>query len=699
MTRHIPDIEWWTTDALAGSGLPDLPATRRGVDQLAARLGWREHPTLARKRAGRGGGWEYSWKLLPSAAQKALLREVTTAAVGRGRGETWAFFEALPDAAKDKARHRLAVVQQVQALEPPLGRHGAVQSVAETNSVSVRTIWNWLAMIEGVDAADWLAYLAPRHRATAAKEKKTGCSPEFFERLKSVYLQLEGPSFSGAYDVARKLARKNGWDYLTERTARRWFDEQVPRVTQVFARQGVAGLEKCFPPQQRDRTGMVAMEGVVADCHKIDVFVNWPGIDKPMRPQIVVFQDIYSGKVLSWRVDRDPNKVMVMSAFGELIEDWGIPKHCLFDNGREFASKWLTGGTKTRFRFKIREDDPLGVLPLLGIQVHWARPYHGQSKPVERAFRDWADRIAKDPRFHGAYVGHKPDAKPENYGSRAIELEYFLKVLAEGIAEHNARDGRASDTARGRSFDETFAESYAKAPILKATQEQRRLWLMGQVTAKLHQNHGAITIHKNRYWSDWMNEFAGQELVARFDPEDLHAGAYIYRPTGEFMGFAECKEKVGFFDVASARDTAAANARRKRAEKQFLEKTRSIPIRQIAAELDAAAPADLPKPEAKIVKLAQIERGPLIERPLPKPDTEGGEDYSAFVLEFARPTAATPEETPADRFRRALDIEARDTAGQPVGHAERDWLNTYQGLPEYRSQRRVFDEWGDSALG
>jgi hypothetical protein len=27
------------------------------------------------------------------------------------------------------------------------------------------------------------------------------------------------------------------------------------------------------------------------------------------------------------------------------------------DNGRAFASKWITGGANTRFRFKVREED------------------------------------------------------------------------------------------------------------------------------------------------------------------------------------------------------------------------------------------------------------------------------------------------------------------------------------------------------
>ncbi|WP_328809175.1 transposase domain-containing protein, partial [Profundibacterium mesophilum] len=70
----------------------------------------------------------------------------------------------------------------------------------------------------------------------------------------------------------------------------------------------------------------------------------------------------------------------------------------------------------------------------MGIELHWATPGHGQAKPIERAFRDFADNIAKDPRFAGAYVGHKPDAKPENYGSTAIDIDRFVAVVGEGVA-------------------------------------------------------------------------------------------------------------------------------------------------------------------------------------------------------------------------------------------------------------------------
>ena len=59
MTRIVPAQEWWTADELADSGLPDLPTTKRRINALADREDWRAHPEFTRRRAGRGGGWEY----------------------------------------------------------------------------------------------------------------------------------------------------------------------------------------------------------------------------------------------------------------------------------------------------------------------------------------------------------------------------------------------------------------------------------------------------------------------------------------------------------------------------------------------------------------------------------------------------------------------------------------------------------------
>jgi putative transposase len=76
MKAASPDKEWWTASEIAEARLPVLPNTQRGVDFLGKKNGWRKHPNLARRREGRGGGWEYHWHLFPLEARlvQAILK-------------------------------------------------------------------------------------------------------------------------------------------------------------------------------------------------------------------------------------------------------------------------------------------------------------------------------------------------------------------------------------------------------------------------------------------------------------------------------------------------------------------------------------------------------------------------------------------------------------------------------------------------
>ena len=684
------------------------------MNALIEREGWRGDAARARTRQGPGGGMEYHWQLLPTAARSRLLAEAPAASDAApdpeaARIEAQAYYEALPETGKTKARARLAILQQVEALAGAgLTKAAAVREIAASGAASERTIWGWLAMVEGVDPAEWLFHLPPRNRAGARRGAKIAVDRAFMDRLKADYLRLRAPDFAPCYRRVARICRAEGIAVPPQHLAHRRLKAEVPRVSMVFAREGYAGLARCFPPQVRDRAAMVAMEGVNADCHKIDLFVLWPGEEKPARVQLVGFQDIYSGMILSWRIDHSPNKVMVMAAFGDMVERYGIPRHVLFDNGREFANKWMTGGAKTRFRFKIRDDDPAGVLSLLGCDIHWATPGHGQAKPIERAFRDLAQTITGDPRVAGAYVGNRPDAKPEDYGSRAIPMEELVPIVAEAVEEHNARSGRLSDTAAGRSFRETFEASYAATPVRKATEAQRRLWLMGQERRRLHRDHGRLTLQRNVYWSEWMNAHAGEEVIARFDAEDLHDGAHLYALDGAYLGHAPCEQKVGFFDLTGAQVAARRKAQRRRAEREYLRSIRPIEPAQIAAELAAlSADAEAPAPavEAKVLQMvrpASLDRRPAARRPVTPAETpEEAERHDAFVADFRAARAARAdggEDEALERFRRAVAIERRSEAGERIGEEEARWLIGYRDTPEYRQQRMMLDQFGESVI-
>lgn len=708
-----PAQEWWTAEQIAESGLPDLPSTKRGVNAVATRLKWTQ-TKFARRRAGKGGGWEYSWKLFPNAAQRALIRQAVApkVAASKARDEVWAWYEALPEAVKAKAQARLLVIQKVEALEGAIGRFLAVAQVAAMDGIGARTVWSWFAMIEGIAAQDRLAYLAPRNRAAAARPRAKDCAPEFFEVLKFDYLRLEAPPFTDCYRRAVRIASDKGLDILPERTMRRHLDASVSRVTQVLARQGVDAVKRLFPSQVRDKTCLHAMQAVNADFHKFDVFVRWPGQGGEAglitRPQMVAFQDIYSGRILSWRIDQTPNSTAVQLCAGDMIEAWGIPEHVLLDNGREFAAKAITGGAATRYRFKVKEDDIPGLFTALGCTIHWATPYSGQSKPIERAFRDMCQSIAKDPRLAGAYTGNTIIAKPENYGSRAVELEEFLKVVSEGIEEHNARENRRSEVAYGRSFNAVFDESYASAPIAKANEAQRRFWLMGAEGIRTDAKSGLVRFQGNEFWEPWLTEYAGARVVIRFDPADLWSGVHIYTHDNAYLGHAECRLKVGFFDMDEARLTARLYRGWLKAQKAEVEAHRVYRAAELGQALDGLSTAPAPKPEAKVVRAQfgkAVPEAPARPSGSPPIDQatmdriQSGIVANLDAVRAGKVPAPAAEETPRDRFKRALDIERRIEAGEPVTRDQERWLSVFQNTSEYRSERRMWDDFGDAIFG
>lgn len=714
MSRPLtPAQEWWTAEEIALAGLPDMPATRQGIDAVIKRAQWRANADLARRREGRGGGWEYSWKLFSERARAKLLVVMAPKSAPdtkMSREEAWAWFDALPQSVKAKAEARLKVIATVEAVEQVSmqGRHAAVQTVARTAGQGARTIWAWFGLISGVRPDDRLPYLAPRNRAQEARARSKECDPDFFDVLKSMYLRLAGPTFADCYRDAMGIAKNKGWSTLPERTMRRHLDRVVSRLTQVLAREGVEALKRLYPPQVRDKTALVAMEAVNADFHKFDVFVEWPapyGQNEPgiiTRPQMVAFQDIYSGRILAWRVDLTPNSTAVQLCAGDMIETYGIPRHVLFDNGREFAAKSITGGASTRFRFKIKEEDTQGLFTKLGTEIHWATPYHGQAKPIERAFRDMCSSIAKDVRFDGAYTGNTPLAKPEDYGSRAIKLEYFLKVLGERIAEHNARADRRSPTAYGRSFVEVFDESYAQAPIRKATEAQRRMWLLGAEGLKADRNNGSVMFQGNRFWDHWMQEIADQRVIVRFDPADFRTGLHIYSQDEAYLGHAPIVEAVGFFDADEARLYARATKDFLKAEKQLVAAHKKLSAAELGGMMDAASPTPVINPESKVVKPVFGKGKALLAASRPAPafsDDEVRAGQAAIVADLAAHRAApivAIEEGPRELFREALRFERALAAGEAITKEQQRWLTSYQQHPAYVAERMLWEMQGDA---
>ena len=603
---------WFTAAELAEMHLSGLSGAKRKINALADEQNWAvacgpNGEPLARRRNGRGGGYEYHASLLPAAARADLARRGhQVEQVGQdgegcdGDSALWNWYGQQSDAVKAEARRRIAILDRVATfIEAGMSASTAVLAVSESDGIASSTIWNWRKLVHGVAAGDRLAAVAPRRHGGGREQE---IDAELWRELLSDYLRLSQPRWSECCRRIEAIAKARGLTMPHWRTLWRKFEREVPAGVVILRRKGEDALRRSMPAQTRTVADLHAMELVNIDGHTCDVFVNWGNDPKgnPIiaRPTLVAIQDVYSRKFLSWRIARSENAVTARLVFADLFRTWGIPKEVWADNGRAFASKGLSGGAPRRFRFKTRDEDPEGLLIALGIKVHFTKPYHGQSKPIERGFRDLASAVAKLPAFQGAYTGNNPMAKPEDYRERAIDLESFKAIWGAGMAAHNAQANRRSEMARGvLSFDEVFAASYAVAPIGKATDEQLRMALLASDNLRTDRKTSAITLAGNLYWSEELMEIPGTPVTVRFDPDDLTLPLHVHDRHGRFLCMAPIREATGYRDSAGAQERERLERRVRKAARDHLRQLDLLSVHELVARMPVYdEPEPTPRP-------------------------------------------------------------------------------------------------------
>ena len=273
----------------------------------------------------------------------------------------------------------------------------------------------------------------------------------------------------------------------------------------------------------------------------------------------------------------------------------------------------------------------------------------GQAKPVERAFGigGIGEVVDKHPAFAGAYTGANTTKKPDNYQSKAVALDDFIAILNVEIAAFNAKAGRRSAICAGRlSFDEAFNQSYAEAEVVKATDEQRRMFLLETEAVKVR--HDATVVlsagsvqgyGQNRYHCAELYGYIGKRVTVRFDPDDLYKDVYIYKQSGEFIASAECLVPAGFADKETAREVSRARKQMVRASKEQLRAERRMTAAEVAEELTQFTPKDPETPAAKVITGFFNKQTPKPVRkvaekptsPITRPEAEADEKKEAMV--------------------------------------------------------------------
>lgn len=621
-------MEWLTVQEYAGiGGLPTHPYhVRKRLDALST-------TETKRKREGTKA-FEYHISILPPETQLALFRREGKVKIGDDifdipkekdaeerycRETLWDRWNKSNERAQERAKQQLEAVRAVYSMmRNGLGKMKAIDFVSNEYGMSKMTIRRCCKKVDGIDEADWLPALLDKKKEAAEARRKNMfayITPEAWTFFKSDYLRLEKPSLSTCYLRLKDAAKHHGWTVPSQKSLERRLRDEVSRQERVLLRQGEHAAAMLYPPQIRSVEHMHAMQHLNGDGYQHNVFVRWFN-GKVVRPKTWFWQDVYSRKIVGWRIDLSENKDSIRLSLMDVFAKYGIPKDITIDNTRAAANKDLTGGKENRYRFKVKPDDPKGILTtLLGADhIHWTSVIlgkgHGQAKPIERAFGVGGldEIIDKHPACAGAYTGPNPMDKPDNYASNAIDVEEFIKVVEKGVELYNSKPNRNTEICQGfMSFEQAFNKSYETSVIRKATAPQLHMLMLSTETVRVSA-HGTVELlagetlkrERNRYEADELIGYAGKKVLVRFDPQNLHGEVEIYTTENTHICTAVCSVKRGFNERGAGREQAKHRKQFLKATKDAAQAQDMIDALEVAAQMAPLEEEVLP--ESKVVE-------------------------------------------------------------------------------------------------
>ena len=636
----------YSAKELVGLSLSTLPNSVQGILYQAKKNCW-----ATQKRVGKGGGVEYAVKSMPEDVQAEIVVKLGKSAVKNlpvfaeesapvDAQLLWATYEQGTAKQQQKAQMKLGIMFAVAELvNGGVKILDALALVCHKHNqdgekpVTVSALKSWWYQVKDADRSLWLPLLMDSYGAHS-ESREAAFTPEAWAFFRADYFRNERPQFGSCYERLKRAASANGWVIPSPSSIKRKILREIPKTHQTYLRDGTYALSRMYPSLIRTVAGIEAMEWVNGDGYKHNVWVRWHN-GHIIRPKTWLWQDVRTRKILAYRCDESENTNMIRLALLDVVNKYGIPKHLTIDNTKAAANKKMTGGVKNRYRFKVREDEVQGIIPALGIQLHWTTVRYGrgrgQAKPIERAFSHGGlgELVDKHPLLAGYHAGDNALDKPDNYqGNKAgVDYESFILALEEGIQMFNERQDRATEICQGKlSFNQAFERDYAVTEKRWATPEQLRylLTLHEEVTLK---ENGTFTLKaggevqglRNRYEAYELIGTNHKKVVVRYDPNNLHDAVWVYSLDGTYLAEAHCTVDAAFGDTTAAQDHS-------RKEREFVRHTqKAAKAAQDMAIQEAAAympPVEFEETEASEQMWAVIKDGTSLRKVEIAPDDE-----------------------------------------------------------------------------
>lgn len=728
--------EWLSAREIAAEKLPFLPDTERGIQLFAERENWDAHP-YARKRQGRGGGMEYRYLMLPTAAQIAYvqkhksIRKLPQAA----NDEPDPTSASLSDRAKLERDARLAILASFDDFFRGLQAQGRAHATAlllfcrkynarslqaepwvrdAVPALSPRTIMRWKAARRqgGADRlcvdrsearkgtgildtanggkvkAHILALIAHQPHLSAA-QIRTQCRAEFGDRLnvvsKGVETAINMPPGRTFRHFLKGLKETHKVELLKLTNPDRFRSTMAPS--------GTGMLRHVTEPNALWQIDASPVDALCVDG----------------RHAVYVCIDIATRRFITY-ISKTPRASAVGLLIRKAILAWGAPDTIKTDNGSDFVAKETTR-----------------LFTALGIKADLSDAYSpAQKGHVERAIGTYQRQFVQ---LLPGYVGHSVSdrkaiedrksfadrlgmdtAEAFNVSLSSAELQALSDEWCLSVYQHAEHAGLKGVTP--------FAMTAGSAASIR-TVDVRALDVLlmpvaGTNGARKVTKFG-IRIDHNYFRSGTL--MPGDEVFVRLDPNDKGRAHVFTLDQGFYLGEAVCPELAGIHPETFEKARKELNAQ--------LIKERIDPIKAdiskivkgpalIRRALDVAA-RDVPnviampkreeRHETREIKAALDVSPKHIPRTLTENQQRIMADVSGDLDPVKRATAPAQanvqplrtSSTPGQRFAQALDIETRIALDEPASDIEVKWLVSYKDTAEYKARKNMHEDFGEQA--
>jgi putative transposase len=538
-------------------------------------------------------------------------------------------------------------------------------------TVSAPTVERWAAVVrETGDALD----LKDRRGGSRA----SSVTPDQQKILLSLYLHPNAPLLSEVIRRARRLMCAAGIpapqsDDTFYRWLKKWTSENGAEAT--ILREGSKAYNDKFAFYlTRDYSEIGAGEVLVADGHVCNFEILNPWTGKPKRMELVLWTDYKSESPLGWELMPTENTRAIASAFRRaLLRTGRIPRVAYLDNGRAFGAKFFKGEDLSTQN---------GLYERLGMKVINAWPYHGQSKPIERFFRDFAEFERSVSSYTGTSIERKPprlnrgetlhrrvyEKATQGYIPTMIEAHRAIAAWFDSWMDRTHEDGRLKGQTSRQVFDAELAAS--SLPVIDRAALD---YLMLEAEIRTIHRDG-IHLAGRRYFHP---ELHGRRhnVTVRYDLSDP-AAIKVYDPDGKFL--CEATETPSVHAMAClGTDSDRAELARQIEMKKGLEKQVGALAREFCE--DEIIPAT--RAQLALVQEETPARAPL--RALPERDVEQIEARAAAMTvetDEDRIWEQLPGLDEGEHYEALLRLEA---AGRELPADERTFARFYEQSEHY----------------